>query len=1134
MKPLKLAVKGLHSFREKQTIDFAALCEGGVFGIFGPTGSGKSSILDAMTLALYGKVERAPNNTQGILNHGEDELYVSFTFQLGHGKQRKTYEVERTFKRAGEVQIRSATCRLIEIGKERVVLADKTNDVNRKVENLLGLSIDDFMRAVVLPQGKFSEFLSLKGAERRQMLQRLFHLEKYGDQLNAKIKSHLMNTKLEKELIEKEQQALGNASEEAIEETKIQISLITKQLNEIKQEELRLEKQLEEEKEIFSLLEEKRRTEEKIAALHEKEAEIEENNRLLTRAKDAKVLIPFVADIENSLKEIENSKQKVLQGTERLNEMYHLLKIADEQFHKAKEKKEQNEHLLRTKLEKLQQLKKEQQELTKEKEHLHSLTKEIKSIEKKIEELEKEKEKSAHDLELYEKKRMELQDKLKQLTVPIEEKRAIYKAIDEKRKIETFLPQLEQLNEEIKVEKEKEAKLSREMISIEENLQEKEERLRERFEQIYQWYDRICQEEREIHAYRYTLLQYKEALEEQHKHILIAQLRKELQENEPCPVCGSLEHPIGITEEHQEDVIDGEQITIVKQLLNEMEQMTRSFDRMKYRLEDEANKLHEFIQPKEPLPLSTNEDDFRLLKLDEKEVSNIETVAEEWKKIMNKIKKEQEAIEHLFQRMSEEIKVFINDKEQWKDVINNKERVNQRISQLTEKYNQLNENYEGKKKTWSEYYPNFDYQSINEQYHVVQLKDEEAAHIRERIENSTPHIQGKQKDIERVTNEIHEWKVKESARKSEFMQRKKVFAEKEERLKKALGDWQIDDLIATTNNELTTLLDEYNIAEIDRHEKQEQVNELEKQLTLYKEALRQGEEWFKRAYKQWEEEAKKTTLRTMEAVKAAILDEAQIINLERIIEEYNNEKRAAHVRLKDTLDKLAGRNITEEQMNKTRLNLMETKEKREWLGEEKGKLEGILADLTEKVKRFNELEKKRKELEEKYSQYEKLDQVFRGKAFVEFIAEEQLIQVSRLASERLHTLTHGRYALEVDSNGGFVIRDDANGGVKRPVSTLSGGETFLTSLALALSLSTSIQLKGEHPLEFFFLDEGFGTLDQELLETVINALEKLHTDKLAVGVISHVPELKERLPRKINVIPAEPGGRGSRVVMETL
>jgi exonuclease SbcC len=105
--------------------------------------------------------------------------------------------------------------------------------------------------------------------------------------------------------------------------------------------------------------------------------------------------------------------------------------------------------------------------------------------------------------------------------------------------------------------------------------------------------------------------------------------------------------------------------------------------------------------------------------------------------------------------------------------------------------------------------------------------------------------------------------------------------------------------------------------------------------------------------------------------------------------------------------------------------------------------------------------------------------------------------------------------------------------VKRPVSTLSGGETFLASLALALALSAQIQLRGRYPLEFFFLDEGFGTLDQELLESVIASLEKLYMERLTVGVISHVPELRARLPRRLIVQPADAEGGGSRVTVES-
>jgi exonuclease SbcC len=87
----------------------------------------------------------------------------------------------------------------------------------------------------------------------------------------------------------------------------------------------------------------------------------------------------------------------------------------------------------------------------------------------------------------------------------------------------------------------------------------------------------------------------------------------------------------------------------------------------------------------------------------------------------------------------------------------------------------------------------------------------------------------------------------------------------------------------------------------------------------------------------------------------------------------------------------------------------------------------------------------------------------------------------------------------------------------------------MTSLALALALSSKIQLRGKYPLGFFFLDEGFGTLDEEKLDKVMNALEKLHDRKRMVGVISHVKELQERLPCYLEVAAAGEDGGGSRI-----
>jgi exonuclease SbcC len=100
----------------------------------------------------------------------------------------------------------------------------------------------------------------------------------------------------------------------------------------------------------------------------------------------------------------------------------------------------------------------------------------------------------------------------------------------------------------------------------------------------------------------------------------------------------------------------------------------------------------------------------------------------------------------------------------------------------------------------------------------------------------------------------------------------------------------------------------------------------------------------------------------------------------------------------------------------------------------------------------------------------------------------------------------------------------------RAVKTLSGGETFLVSLSLALSLSATICMKSLRPIEFFFLDEGFGTLDEKLVDTVMDVLGKL-SKTFAVGLISHVEELKHRIDNKLLVSGATESS-GSKVRVE--
>jgi exonuclease SbcC len=128
----------------------------------------------------------------------------------------------------------------------------------------------------------------------------------------------------------------------------------------------------------------------------------------------------------------------------------------------------------------------------------------------------------------------------------------------------------------------------------------------------------------------------------------------------------------------------------------------------------------------------------------------------------------------------------------------------------------------------------------------------------------------------------------------------------------------------------------------------------------------------------------------------------------------------------------------------------------------------------------------------------------------------------------LRELTDGRYCLRI-KEGEFWVEDNWNGGDMRRVRTLSGGETFASSLSMALALSEKLSMGSE--LGSLFLDEGFGTLDQETLECVTQILESLRAQNRMIGVITHVRSLGERLPTQIRVMKAP---EGSKVLVEAL
>ena len=281
MRPIKLKIKGLNSFIEEQTIDFEKLTDRGLFGIFGPTGSGKSTILDGITLALYGDVSRKSSN---YINTNCDRLNVSFEFQIS-GAETKRYLVNREFKRdkkSGNPV--SGKCKIVDISNGEEVLADKVKTVTDKCKEIIGLSLEDFTRTVVLPQGKFSEFLKLEGKPRREMLERLFNLGEYGDKLSSKLSKEINKEKTENSVLLGQLMGYEDISEDKKKEKEEELNISIENLEKANKELKVIEKGFKENSELWKMQLEVKEYKERESELIEKANEI---NSFKERVKTA-------------------------------------------------------------------------------------------------------------------------------------------------------------------------------------------------------------------------------------------------------------------------------------------------------------------------------------------------------------------------------------------------------------------------------------------------------------------------------------------------------------------------------------------------------------------------------------------------------------------------------------------------------------------------------------------------------------------------------------------------------------------------------------------------------------------------------------------------------------------------------
>ncbi|AKG35753.1 AAA family ATPase [Paenibacillus durus] len=1159
MKPILLKVSGLQSYRESQEIDFLSLCETGLFGIFGPTGSGKSSLLDAITLAMYGKVERAVNGTQGIMNHSEDTLAVAFTFELSTSHGPRRYRVERRFKRTGEQSVSNTVSRFIEIGPDgETVLADKLAEVTRCVEDKIGLKMDDFTRAVVLPQGKFAEFLSLRGVDRRQMLQRLFHLEQYGDQLALKLSRRVKENEAALRALEAEQQGLGSARAEDVQAAEERLAEAVRHAAKCRERLEAATRQAERFGKIRELQEERSRREMKLLEFRAQEAQIASLELRLLKSDEAAKIAPAL----QAWRSAEEAWRTRAASAERLEAQ---LAVSEQEADRAAEAEQQaqealaaEEPALREREGRLRQALELEAELAGLRQTLAELA-ERRNVTSRG--LEASRETLARERELLakgQKRQQELQRSLQPLEVRSQERQALQEAMQSLQGLRSA----ESLREQAEREKRERAAA---LGAVQGRLAEAETaaaRLAEarsasaRDAALH--LERAASAEEAAAAVAGRLEQAGAALEaalrERELHRLSLALSRELRDGAPCPVCGSEHHPAPASlKGGEEDQAEERKLQDVKMLtaraleargmLRSLREQDRAWLEQVYGESASlsgtpaaaAASLAEIGQAIPGLTeiaaasgqaavigSLTAEDAASSAWPEEAAVAELEeqlaALQSRSRELRRRAVQWQEEDRQAQQRLLKEA-ADTEAARSWEA---------QTAAKAEEQQRQLT----FLRQEWERRFPQLAPGEAEHAYRELRRKDEEAEEIRGRLDISVKFLDEKSGSVQLLQTRIAELDKELAGWTAQHAGKEELLREKEQRLLQWTEGHSAGSLLAECERrlqELQTAAEEgkrRNRAAADRAQQDA------REAAIARQAADSAREHCAAAAANWEESLASSSFASAAETEEAVLDAGEREAASRRVRAHRDGEAEVSAQLRHIEERLGGDAVTEDEWRDCEHELRQSKEDDEAALQAKARGERDLEDLRQRHIRWSELESLRAGHESLQSRLSKLQSCLRGNAFVEYIAEEQLMQVCQAASQRLRFLSRQRYALEVDSGGGFVIRDDGNGGVKRPVSTLSGGETFLTSLSLALALSAQIQLRGQYPLQFFFLDEGFGTLDPELLDTVITSLERLHNDQLSVGIISHVPELRVRLARKLVVVPASLGGAGSSIILE--
>ncbi|TPG69814.1 nuclease [Brevibacillus laterosporus] len=1223
MKPIHLKLSGLNSYRDLQEIDFETLCEAGLFGIFGPTGSGKSTILDAITLALYGQVVRTGGGSHPheVLNQLESRLFVSFTFELGSAQQRQRFTIEREFGLNKNGNRKQPEVRLIQRGllddEQDQVLESKATAATSMIETLVGLTIHDFTRAVVLPQGQFSKFLTLKGSERNEMLQRIFHLHEYGEKLMYRVKEKIESNKASMHQLEVEEARLGDASKEAVEAATQEARILEIEYDEAAQIQNTLLNQKNEWEQIRKWQLELEEIQQQLTELEEQAQQITLRKNEIAELEASVSLYPLVQKEGQVIKLWEEAQQLLLAKRVEREQVELRSREAEQVSQQAQQRlREEEPQLIQQRIE-LQQAVEWEQEIAKLAQEIGQYKTEIRLLQQQIHQDETMLSALDQQRAVFTQDLQKIDVEWQQTSLSTEERKAIRAMqqaktafVQEEQRFMSAERELSELTQKVQLGQTRlgEAgnlyKTAHERRKVTEELLMKTEaqpirseeditRLREQLVDVKrigmdwrgfenkqaEWAKRWA-EWTALHA---DLLHRQQQAEQSLQHIetkrkasqeqlkewetdwsswqqtnMAHALRLQLRADEECPVCGSTHHPHGDLDTNIGNTLQTEtQATSLKRQEAALRERRSHLEHVREQSEQEWQTATEacqqmrvelagLLERKDSLQKENTqiEQDLQQMKTQlaqlgkEWVVASVDELGGKFKHANQEVKELSEQRQHYVKQLDELQKLLREQRDEELEKKAQQEKISTWLESQQEHVEQANKRRleiqqamftaEQQLDALRGEIPRNQIEAHYAQMEKMEQRQEELRTLRVNLEKGMEELQNQK---QAKAEQLGEKQTKITALKQRYEDRESQHQERKEQWKSRTQGNPANELLQTLALNLQAL-----------HAATEQADVIKLQLTNERQHLIESLVALEETNLQLTKQAKELELEVEQALSHVALTDREAVyecyERRAFLELYQAEVESYQKQLTELsyaktrlIESLANRYVSEQAWTELFTFFTEGEQRLSERREALTLVRERLLTVQQNHEKWQKLEKEFGAVIDEQSRLEELRKLFEGKAFVQYIAEEKMMAIARDATYHLGRMTKGRYALEIGDGGEFVLRDEAAGGLRRAVHTLSGGETFLTALALALALSVEIQMRGGR-LEFFFLDEGFGTLDPELLEVVLDALEKLRMNQFTIGLISHVPELKLRMPRRLVITPAEPLGSGSRIHME--